>query len=245
VSRSHRYRAFFISSDVELDRAIALGVEWLVQQPGEGLILLHAKRMIDNNRLLGQLARQYGIRCEAPQTIWKRSWRGGAILAPWASADVIRCIDDELGHELTAVCIIGSRRNDPNHEAWVASRNATDVISGKALGKRTNSIVSDPVVRVALDHAERFVNHNNALVQAEDKAYLVRMLQELVHGGHPFDLDAVAAYAMATGWTALEVKRIQEYGRRVLDRRSFRLESGVGPKAGDCKRWEAEATAAK
>src|SRR5438874_794452 len=116
-----------MSPDIHPDQAIANGVEWLVQQPGERLILLHAKKMIDNNRLLAQFARQYRIRCEAPRTIWTGGgWRGGAILAPWASADVIRCIDDKLGREVTAVCIIGWRREDPNHEACIAARNATD-----------------------------------------------------------------------------------------------------------------------
>lgn len=46
-----------------------------------------------------------------------------------------------------------------------------------------------------MDEAERFVNHNNALVQAEDKSYLVLTLQELLRGGHPFKLDEVAVYA--------------------------------------------------
>src|SRR5260370_35573795 len=102
-------------------------------------------------------------------------------------------------------------------------------------------MISDPVVRIALDHAERFVNHNNGLVQAEDKAYLVRTLQELVRCGHRFDLDKVATYAMATGWSGEEVKRIQEYGRRVREGRSFRLVSTIGPKTGGWKHWESGA----
>jgi hypothetical protein len=169
------------------------------------------------------------------------NWSGGAILAPWASADVIRCIDDDLADRVTAVCIIGWRRDDPKHAAWIAARDALNLASGQALGTPFEDIISDPVIRVALDHAERFVNHNNALVQDEDKAYLVRTLQELVRGGHRFDLDEVATYAMSTGWNGEEVKRIQEYGRRVLDRRTFRLASAIGPKPGDCKKWEAEA----
>jgi hypothetical protein len=154
---------------------------------------------------------------------------------------VISCIEDDIGYRVTAVCISGWRHDDQNHAAWVAACNALDLATGKALGTPPEDIIGDPVVQVALDHAKHFVNHNNALIQAEDKAYLVRTLQELVRGGHRFDLDEVAAYAMATGWTGQEVKRIQEYGRRVLDQGSFRLASANGPKPGDCKRWEAEA----
>jgi hypothetical protein len=242
MSRSHAYAAFFIPADVKPDRAVEIGISWLAEQAGEPLVLLHAKKMIDNNRLLGQVARQHRIRYEAPQTIRRGSyWSGGAILAPWASGDVIRCIDDDLAYRVSAVCIIGWRPDDQNHAAWIAARNALDLASGEALGARSDHIISDPVVRIALDLAERFVNHNNALVQAEDKAYLVRTLQELVRCGHRFDADEVATYAMATGWSGEEVKRIQEYGRRVLDGRSFRLGSTIGPNRGDCKHWESAA----
>src|SRR5256885_5777419 len=99
MNRSRGYSAFYIPTAVEPDRAIALGIDWLLEQPGEPVILLHAKKMIDNNRVLARMTHQYRIRHEAPQTIWKsRHWSGGAILAPWASADVIRSIDDDLAH---------------------------------------------------------------------------------------------------------------------------------------------------
>jgi hypothetical protein len=235
------FDAFFVPPEVDADRGVALGLKWLVEQPGERLILLHAKKMIDNNRLLGRAARQYGLRYEAPNTVWNSGWRGGPILAPWASDTVIRCIEDELAHTATAVCIIGWREDDPKHQGWIAARDAIDLDSGASLGKRPEELVADPVVRLAFEEAERFVNHNNQLVQAEDKAYVVRTMQELVRGGHRLDLDEIAAFALATGWSAQEVKRIREYGQQILDGRSFRLRSSVGPGPGACRRWEAEA----
>lgn len=243
MARPVGYNAFYISPEVDPDDAIALGIEWLLEQSGEPLILLHAKKMIENNGLLERAVHGRGIRYEAPQTMGRSgSWTGGSVLAPWASADVIRCIDDDISHRTAAVCIVGWNADDPDHAAWIAARNAIDLTTGEALGASPGEIISDPVVRIALDRAERFVNHNNALVQAEDKAYLVRTLQELVRGGHAFDLDDVAAYAMATGWSGKEVKRIREFGQRVLDGRSFRLTSSVGPKRGSCKSWETQAT---
>jgi hypothetical protein len=214
-----------------------------VDQPGDRLILLHAKKMIDNNRLLGRAARECGLQYEAPNTVWRSGWRGGPILAPWASEAVIRSIEDDLAHQAAAVCIVGWRKDDRNHQGWAAARDATNLETGDRLGKSPEQIGIDPVVRIALDAAERFVNHNNQLVQYDDKAYLVRTLQELVHGRHRLDLDAIGAYALATGWSAEEVKRIREYGQRILDGRSFRLQSPVGPKAGACRSWEEEAEA--
>lgn len=242
VSRAPpQYEAFFIPPEVDPDEAIVLGLKWLTEQPGEPLILLHAKNMIDSNRLLGAAAHEYGIRFEAPRTIWGASWSRGGILAPWASDDVLRCIDDRLAFNAHAVCVIGWREDDPEHAAWIAARGALDLRDGRPIAKPVNQIISDPVVQIALDEAERFVNHNNALVQAEDKSYLVRTLQERVRGGHGLNLDEIAAYAMATGWTGREVKRIREYGGRILRGQGFRLKSSIGPKPGACRRWEAEA----
>lgn len=236
-----QYEAFFVPPEADPDEAIVLGLKWLLQQPGEPLILLHAKNMIDNNRMLGAAALEYSLRFEAPRTIGRVHWNGGGILAPWASDDVLRCIDDRLAFKASAVCVIGWREDDPNHAAWTSARGALDLRDGDPIGKPVHQIISDPVVRIALDQAERFVNHNNALVQAEDQAYLVRTLQELVRGGHGLDLEEIAAYAMATGWTGKEVKRIREYGDRILRGQGFRLQSSIGPKPGACTRWEAEA----
>lgn len=241
MSANRVYEAFFIPPEVDPDEAIRRGLEWLLAQPGDPLILLHGKKMIDNNRLLADAARRHGIQVEAPSSAWKSRWGGGSILAPWASDRVLRSIDDDLASLAAAVCVIGWMSNDPNHLAWVAARGATDLHSGLSLGKGRDEIIRDPVVRIAMDEAERFVNHNNALVQAEDKAYLVRTLQELVRGGHRFGLDELTAYAMATGWTGDEIIRIREYGQRILAGRGFRLQSSVGPRAGSCSRWEFEA----
>jgi hypothetical protein len=70
-------------------------------------------------------------------------------------------------------------------------------------------------------------------------------LQTLVRGGHRLDLNEIAAYAMATGWTGDEVERIREYGQQILEGRGFRLRSPIGPEPGAIKRWEEEAEGAR
>lgn len=227
------------------DEAVTVGLRWLRSQPGEPVILFAAKKMVSNNRMIESAARQYQIPVEAPNTVWKSGfagdWEGGAVLAPWASSKVVDCIDEDLTRLARAVCIIGWVAGE--HDNWIAARGAVDPRGGGAPVRSKNDLINDPVVRIAIDDAEGFVNHNNALVGTADKAYFVRTLQELVRGGHRFDLDEVTAYAMATGWTPAEIKRIREYGQRVLDGRRFNLRIIVGPQAGACARWEAEAAA--
>ena len=91
-----------------------------------------------------------------------------------------------------------------------------------------------------MDEAAQTVNHNNALVQSEDKSYVVLTLQELIRGGHRFGVQELVAYAMSTGWTGEEIRNLEEYANRVLDGRSFRLRASYGPGPGACARWEAE-----
>jgi hypothetical protein len=237
--RETKYEAFFLPGPDEMDpdEAVSLALEWLISQPGQPLILFHAKKMIHNNNLVADGAARHRISVEAPRTLQWAAWLGGAIVAPWASDDVLRFIDDDLAGKAKAVCVIGWIAGA--HNRWIAARGAVDLRGGGA--SPPEEIIGDPVVRVALDHASRAINHNNALVQSEDKAYVVLTLQELVRGGHRFDIGELVTYAMATGWTGEEVKRLEDYGKRVLEGRRFQLRSAYGPKPGSCARWEEEA----
>lgn len=237
--RQLTYAAFFLPGpdDLDPDEAMRLGLEWLVSEPGQPLVVLHAKKMATNNRLLAEGIRRHGIRVDSPRASGGRPSAGVAILAPWASEEVLRFIDDELSGQATGVCVIGWRQGA--HDRWIAARGAVDLRTGERIG--SGVLVSDPVVRLAIDEASETINHNNALVQAEDKAYVVLTLEELVRGGHAFDVDELVAYAMATGWRGEEVRRLEEYATRVLAGRRFRLQSSYGPPPGSCARWEAEA----
>ncbi len=164
------YAASFLPGPdhLDADEALRLGLRWLLAQSGEPLILLHARKMRGNNRLLEVAVQQYQLPVEAPGTLWKSGfayqWGGGAVLAPWASQKVLDCIDGRLVGKVTAVCVIGWIEGE--HDAWVAARGAADLQGGGRPAKSNPELLSDPVVRIAVDHAARFVNHNNALVQA-------------------------------------------------------------------------------
>src|SRR5439155_15350778 len=83
-------------------------------QPGEPLVLLQATTMPEGNLTLAALVNRYGIRVEAPPTVRRSGWEGGAVLAPWATDDVLRCIDDDLKGLVESVCAISWR---PDHHS--------------------------------------------------------------------------------------------------------------------------------
>lgn len=234
-----QYQAFFLPGPEEgltRDEALALGIQWLLRQPGTPLIVLHAKKMATHAQLLVAVARRVQVVSPNDASIWQ--WPGGAVLAPWASPRVLRCIDDELAGRVAAVCVIGWVKGE--HETWRRGHRAVDLRGGDAPAE-PHELLRDPVARVALGHASNFVNHRNGLAQAEDRAYVVRTLLELLRGGHRFDVDDLAAYATATGWSALEVGAMRDIAAKALAGRSFRLRSSAGPRAGACARWEKEA----
>jgi hypothetical protein len=217
------------------DRAVRLAVQWFRQQPGDGLVLLHAKKMIRNNPLLARLVS--GALVEKPDTVWRSGWQGGPVLAPWPSEQVLGALSDELAHRATAVCII-EWGEEAYQQAWLAGHGARSLVTGEVAGA---AALLPPVVEVAMRHLGIIVNHNNGLVQEFDKAYAVGTLQELVRGGHRFDVDQLCAWALANGFTDREVVKLGDYATRILAGRTFRLRTTAGPRRGIVREWEAEA----
>lgn len=239
--RETRYEAFFLPGPHELatDQAVALGLGWLAGQPGSPLVALSAKKVASNNRLLQGAVASGRLPVVAPPRMFVPGWRGGAVLAPWASQRVLDGIDDDLGTGVTAVCVI--EWSPGGHDEWRSARGARDLRD--PAGAPAAGPALDPVVVAAMNDASRAVNHNNALVQTEDKAYVVITLQRLVAAGHRYDVAALCSWAAANGFTAVEVKNLRDYATRVLDGRRFQLRSTYGPGPGSVERWRAAASA--
>lgn len=233
--RPHTFDAYFLPGPAEgldLDTGLRLGLRWLLDQPGRPLIVLNKKSMVSNNRLLATTAKAAAIPVVALPQLYDHSWSGGAVLAPWVNEKTLLGIDEDL-HAATAVCVIG--HSTGSHSAWLTGHGARDL---RSPGTEPARPQLDPVVRVAMQEAGRMINHGNALVTADDKAYVVRTLQELVRSGHRYDVDSLVGWAMSAGWDAGEIPQLREYATRVLDKRTFRLGDAWGPQKGAAKEWE-------
>lgn len=217
------------------DAAVRLAVAWWQRQPGGHLVLFHSKNMLQNNNILAGLVR--GARVESYTTLRRSSWRGGPVLAPWPSDKVLGVLDDDLAPP-TAVAVIERGDRDDYVRAWLTSHSARNLHTGQIAGASARLI--SPVVEAAMRELSQQVNHNNGLVQAADKADAVRTLQALVRAGYRYDVDGLAAWAAANGFTTGEVERLRDYGQRVLDGRSFRFPHGLGYDLGPAAlaRWE-------
>lgn len=239
--RQQHFDAYFLpgpEEDLDVDTGIKLGLRWLLDQPGQPLIVLNKKIVLRNNKVLSTIVDQARIPVVAPPHVHQPSWSSGAVLAPWASERTLLAIDDDLGHQATAVCAIGWAAGSLS--PWIAGHGARDLRTPHTAPAQPSL---DPVVVLAMEEASALINHNNALVTDAEKAYMVRTLQELARSGHRFDVDDLVAWAMANGFDPREIPRLRDYATRVLAGRSFQLRDTWGPKKGQARDWERKVAA--
>ncbi len=234
--RTVSYDAYFLPADLDPDEALRLGFKWLLAQVGEPLVVLSRRGNVSNNPLLQQTVSQHRLKVAAPPRIYEPRWDGGSILVVWAGERALLDLDEHLGVKANSVCAIGW--TEGAHDTWIAGHGARDLRDPDA---PVASPAIDPVVAVALKHAGRSINHNNALVADDEKAMVVMTLQVLVRAGYTYDVDQLAAWAVSDGWYSAEIPRLREYATKVLEGRSFRLRGAWGPNQGAVKEWEAEA----
>lgn len=211
------------------DDGVLLGAAWLAEQPGSPAVLLHAKKMYSNNRLLPELTR--GATVIKPGD--SAGWVGGPVLAPWPSERVLASLSDSLAPRVSSVCIV-CWHDDPHLRAWLAAHEAVNLVDSAA---PTERLVIDPVVEQAMRNLSMLVNHNNGLVGSYDKAYAVKTLQTLHAGGYELAVDALCAWSLANGFTAGEVERLRDYAVKVRAGHRFRLSYPAGPGEESLRRW--------
>ncbi|GAA3292694.1 hypothetical protein Dvina_51750 [Dactylosporangium vinaceum] len=238
--RKISYPVYYVPFDTPYPEDVELGAGWLEAQPGERCLLV-ASGSPSAGTALGRLA-------ASTRTVSLSQRRGasarGAVLAPQPTETVIGALIDEFVNKVTALCVI--ENGDEFCEAWLADLGATHVTTGEA---HPPAEPLHAVAVYAMTKVARAVNHNNALLQAEDKSYAVLTLQELHRGGYLPDPTRLAAWAAANGFTGAEIGNLRDYAATVHAGRTFRLRETRGPQEGARTQWEAavagEATAAQ
>jgi hypothetical protein len=208
----------YVPGGGDVDQAVRLGAAWLREHTGDRLVLVPQKQVYRNNALLPELTA--GAKVAKPQTVWQVGWRGGPVLAPWPTGEVLSEISDHLSKRITAVCLL-EWGEDEYLRAWVRAQNGTNLLTGDAAPGEEELL--SPVVTAAMEDMSRIVNHANGLVQQFDKEYAIQTLQRLVRAGYTFDVDNLVAWALAHGFTGSEVTRLRDYATKVLRGHRFRL----------------------
>ena len=229
---------FMRSNDFDVDQQAEDGASWLRSQPGEGLVLLHAKQNIDNNPFLK--AGTQGMTVASPATLHRSGWSSGPMLAAWPSPEVLEAIIDLPPGRVTALCILGGFGSADLLDVFLNEIDARDLISGKLLRSSELRTPLDPVVRAAMNDIRSTVNLNNRLLQAEDKAMAVETLRVLHKAGFDLIPDQLQGWALACSF-GTGAKNLADYAAKVGAGKRIQLTAGYGPGAGALTRWEAEA----
>jgi hypothetical protein len=207
----------YVPGGDDIDQAVRLGAAWLREHAGDKLVLVPQKQVYRNNALLPELTA--GVKVAKPQTVWQVGWRGGPVLAPWPTGEVLSEISDHLSGRITAVCLL-EWGEDEYLRAWVRAQKGTNLLTGHAAPGEEELL--SPVVTAAMEDLSLLVNHANGLVQQDDKKYAIQTLQRLVSVGYTFDVDNLVAWALAHGFTGSEVRRLRDYAAKVLQGHRFR-----------------------
>jgi hypothetical protein len=199
-------------------------------------VLVHTKQVYGNNPLLPRLTA--GAKVAKPNTIWEVKWRGGPVLAPWPTEQVLSTIADRISDRATAVCLL-EWGEDGYLRAWVRAQGGRSLLTGDPAPGDEDLL--PPVVALAMEFLSEAVNHANGLVQTFDKEITIQALQALVRAGHTFDVDNLVAWALAHGFTGSEAQRLRDYATKVLDGHRFRLSGRKMLRDDIVERWEQEA----
>jgi hypothetical protein len=181
-------------------------------------VLVHTKQVYGNNPLLPKLTA--GAKVAKPNTVWGVDWRGGPVLAPWPTEQVLSTIADDIADRATAVCLL-EWGDDQYLRAWVRAQGGRNLLTGDPAPGEEELI--SPVVTVAMEFLSEAVNHANGLVQTFDKEITIQALQALVRAGHTFEVDNLVAWALAHGFTGSEAGRLRDYATKVLQGHRFKM----------------------
>lgn len=216
------FEAFWVPQKLFNAEALAIGERWLLDSsyPGEKLIVLHAKKMTQNDRTLADMATRY--RVASPRSIGSARRRGSnAVLAPWASDEALR-LAEELANPDGGLLVIEGTLNELS--TWIRGTRATN-LADPGVGPAA-PLALDAAVTKILDSLLIFDGHNR-FYGAYGKEEAVRKLRAMVAAGHRPTPEELQEYAIRSGETDHEgAGHLRELYEGVLTGKRFRSRDG-------------------
>lgn len=205
-------------------------IGWVRDHPEDGVPLIIAPGLSQLRGIDLLDAACQAMHCASTRT-WRNSrWeRDAPLLLLFPDERELGEMDEEARG---VMCVVP--RAPGSIDFWIRGRDAVDV-TGHAPAP-AGALVANPVVRAALRELGIIVNKNH-LVNYEDRAMAVRVLQLLNRKGEHFTPTEAHAAALADGWSSDAASRLREIAEGVVEGRTFRLKSKMGPGADALKRW--------
>jgi len=236
--RTVTYPAAYTHLEPSRDAEILLALQWLAKQQeaigGEILVLAPGLSNLDNSEVIARYRRS--LRCMSEVTFKKRSheWNGGPALALWPTASMMALIDEN--HRTRAVAAVPWLLDDIG--PWVRARRPIDLLG--IAGRLSEAGISDPVVRIAMEHLSIGVNLSTGLTHPSDKARAVETFRVLRRGGHRWVPEEIQAWALGHGWRNRGAEDLRKYAAGVLEGKTFRT-AGFGLNPSVLEAWRQQA----
>lgn len=205
------------------DDCVLLGLDWLQSTafPGDPVIVLNAKSMIQNRQELGWAAQRYDV--VAPTGGKSRSpasnRRPRAVLAVWPSGKALD-LADELARN-GALCVIPGSLHEV--DGWIMEHQAVNLLEPDAPVRESPL---PPEVRKELDFLAAFGGHNN--FSSTEKPVAIRTLRKIAARDMRPDGTDIEQYLMSTGKVRSSggAERIRQWYEGVCAGKGFRDYSG-------------------
>lgn len=217
------------------DQAGVRGAEWLMEQPGQKLVLVP---QLQNYRQhpMARHVRNAVVAKRGALSGWDR----GPVLAPWPTREIVGDLASDLRGRATAICVL-PWGTDPLLTAWLRARRAVSVIDGSVHPEADEPLL-EPVVEAAMTELGQHVNHANALAGHLDKAFAVHTLLKLHEAGYRWNVDELCGWALAHGFTGSEEDRLRQYVAKVVEGSPFRPLPSDPFSPGAVQRWQDQAS---
>lgn len=196
---AHRYDAFWVpgldNDDIDRDDSLRVAFRWLDQAErdhgGKGVIVMYAKKMMNNAPLLSRAAGRW----EFFSTRSRGHYRdGGPVLTIYPNDETLELAEHKAFG--SALCVVPGSLFDVS--PWIRRTNAQCLIEG--FDVQPGEAVPEDIAK-ELDHVLFFGGHNNFLGGGE-KEVTIRALKDIARRPDAPSREAIEAHMRQSGETA-------------------------------------------
>lgn len=209
------------------DSGLRAGFRWCVahMEPGDHVVVwTHLKGNLGNNALLQSFVSGHSDVDHVTARGGAYMSRPGPVLMAWADPNDVAEFTRGNGNHIRALCVVSWVED--RLRPWVSAVKPELLGDTEAWLEQTPPL--DPVVEEGLKSLTLTINHNNTIAAGYEKDDVVSVLLVLHDAGYELDGPALAAWAIAHGWTGRNPAQLEKFvsainrGSRPRTRRRIR-----------------------
>lgn len=241
--RTVTYPAAYTHKEASGDPEILIALSWLTRQEPVGrriLVLAPLMTTFEHSEVIRTYGSGLILSSAKNFKSGRPSWQAGPALALWPTTSMTDLLDQHRGTSALAIVPWGLKEID----VWIRARRPRDLLG--IADHIDEPLITDPVVKIALEGLTTGVNLSSGLSHPSDKARAVQTFRVLHAAGHTWTKTEIHAWSLAHGWNAHGATELAHYAERIQQGRTFRTTGDpLRPDILDIWRTQANSTAPK